>query len=58
MRADWSILVLGSEHPNTEISRSEYHEISRSDFHDLGACYIRTKVTKCIREKMTLYFRG
>ena len=24
----------------------------------LGACYIRTKVTKCIREKMTMYFRG
>ena len=24
----------------------------------LGACYIRTTVTKCIREKMTLYFRG
>ena len=24
----------------------------------LGACYIRTKVTKCAREKMTLYFRG
>ena len=23
----------------------------------LGACYIRTTVTKCIREKMTLYFR-
>ena len=21
----------------------------------LGACYIQTKVTKCIREKMTLY---
>ena len=24
----------------------------------LDACYIRTKVTKCIREKMTMYFRG
>ena len=24
----------------------------------LGACYIRTKVTKCIREKMTMFFRG
>ena len=24
----------------------------------LGARYITTKVTKCIREKMTLYFRG
>ena len=24
----------------------------------LGACYIRTTVTKCIPEKMTLYFRG
>ena len=24
----------------------------------LGACYIRTKVTKCICEKITLYFRG
>ena len=24
----------------------------------LGACYIRTKVTKCIHEEMTLYFRG
>ena len=24
----------------------------------LGACYIRTKVTKCIREKRTMYFRG
>ena len=24
----------------------------------LGACYVHTKVTKCIREKMTLYFRG
>ena len=24
----------------------------------LGACYIRTKVTKCIREHMTMYFRG
>ena len=24
----------------------------------LGACYIRTKVTKCIREKMTMHFRG
>ena len=24
----------------------------------LGACYIRTKVTKCSREKMTMYFRG
>ena len=24
----------------------------------LGTCYIRTKVTKCIREKMTMYFRG
>ena len=24
----------------------------------LGACYIRTKVTKCIREKMTLCFHG
>ena len=24
----------------------------------LGACYIRTKVTKCICEKMTLHFRG
>ena len=23
----------------------------------LGACYIRTKVIKCIREKMTMYFR-
>ena len=23
----------------------------------LGACYIRTKATKCICEKMTLYFR-
>ena len=23
-----------------------------------GACYVRTKVTKCIREKMTLYFCG
>ena len=23
----------------------------------LGACYTRTKVRKCIREKMTLYFR-
>ena len=23
----------------------------------LGACYIRTTVTKCIHEKMTLYFR-
>ena len=24
----------------------------------LGACYIHTKVTKCIRQKMTMYFRG
>ena len=24
----------------------------------LGAYYIRTKVTKCIREKTTMYFRG
>ena len=24
----------------------------------LGACYIRTKVTKCSREEMTLYFHG
>ena len=24
----------------------------------LGACYIRTKVTKCIRKKMTLHFVG
>ena len=23
----------------------------------LGGCYRRTKVTKCIRQKMTLYFR-
>ena len=23
----------------------------------LGACYIRTKVTQCIRDKMTLHFR-
>ena len=26
--------------------------------HLIGACYIRTKVKKWIREKMTMYFRG
>ena len=30
--------------------------INRTYFVDLNACYIRTKVTKCIREKTTLYF--
>ena len=33
--------------------------INRADLISyLGACYIRTKVTKCNHEKMTLYFRG
>ena len=32
--------------------------INRQPISYLGACYIRTKVTKCNREKMTLYFRG
>ena len=48
---------LSDEGPTLETLRYGYTLRLIGPISYLGACYIRTKATKCIREKMTLYFR-
>ena len=54
----YSWVIYKTNETSSELKLRLHPAINRVEFVSWCMLYIRTKVTKCIREKMTLYFRG